>query len=186
HVGLDRSRSAGTRCRHDERFGTILLRQNHFPVVGALDGGHPGGDGQLVVVVADLLERLHARDRRRENTAVLQAVVHHVGGCLQLRGTGDSHSFSLFRDAAWVRRSSNNSEGEIGMLVIGMPSASSTAAAITAEVGMTPASPAPFIPRGLSADGVTVWSISSESGISVTKGMRKSMYDALSICPCSS
>ena len=67
-----------------------------------------------------------------------------------------------------------------------MPSASSIAAAMTADVGITPASPAPFIPRGLRPDGVTVWSISSESGISVTNGIRKSMYDALSIWPCSS
>jgi len=52
--------------------------------------------------------------------------------------------------------------------VIGIPSASSIAAANTAAPGITPASPAPLMPSGLSGDGVTMWSISIRSGTSLT------------------
>ena len=51
---------------------------------------------------------------------------------------------------------------------------------------MTPASPAPLMPSGLSGDGVSRWSISIRAGTSVTYGIRKSMNDALSSCPDSS
>ena len=54
------------------------------------------------------------------------------------------------------------------MAVIGKPSASSIAAAIAADAGMTPASPAPLMPRGFSGDGVSRWSISIFSGTSLT------------------
>ena len=40
------------------------------------------------------------------------------------------------------------------------PSASSMAEAITAETGITPASPAPLMPSGFSGDGVSRWSVS--------------------------
>src|SRR5215472_10899442 len=66
------------------------------------------------------------------------------------------------------RRSSNRSLGEIGIEVIGIPSASSIAAANTAALGITPASPAPLTPSGLSGDGVSRWSISIRSGTSLT------------------
>ena len=60
--------------------------------------------------------------------------------------------------ACWRRASS--SDGEIGIAVIGKPSASSMAAANTAADGITPASPAPLMPSGLSGDGVSRWSMS--------------------------
>ena len=41
------------------------------------------------------------------------------------------------------------------MALIRNPIASSTADAITAETGMTPASPAPLMPNGFSGDGVS-------------------------------
>ena len=44
--------------------------------------------------------------------------------------------------------------------MIGKPSASSIAEAITAADGITPASPAPLMPSGFSGDGVSRWSIS--------------------------
>ena len=66
-----------------------------------------------------------------------------------------------------------------------MPSASSMAEAMAAEPGMTPASPAPLTPSGLSGDGVSRWSISMV-GTSLAYGIRKSMYDALSSWPDSS
>ena len=65
------------------------------------------------------------------------------------------------REAA---RSSNRSLGEIGIDVIGMPSASSIAAANTAAPGITPASPAPLMPSGFSGEGVSRWSISMLAG----------------------
>ena len=43
----------------------------------------------------------------------------------------------------------------MGMASIRKPMASSTAAAMTADTGMTPASPAPLIPSGFSGDGVS-------------------------------
>lgn len=49
-----------------------------------------------------------------------------------------------------------------------MPVASSTAAASTADTGITPASPAPLMPSGFSGDGVCWWSSSSRLGSSVT------------------
>ena len=69
--------------------------------------------------------------------------------------------------------------------MIGMPSASSIAAAITAETGMTPASPAPLMPSGLSGRGVSRCAVSIR-GTSVAYGIRKSMNEALSSWPCSS
>src|SRR6185437_16422012 len=62
-------------------------------------------------------------------------------------------------------RNSNRSEGEIGIVVIGKPSASEIAEAKTAAPGITPASPAPLMPSGLSGDGVSRWSISIPSEI---------------------
>src|SRR5437879_5185015 len=62
--------------------------------------------------------------------------------------------------------SSYSFSGESGISLIGTPRASSMAAAITAPTGITPASPAPFTPSGLSGDGVSKWSISI-GGISV-------------------
>ena len=50
------------------------------------------------------------------------------------------------------------------MAVIGKPSASSMAAANTAADGITPASPAPLMPSGLSGDGVSRWSMSIDVG----------------------
>ncbi len=50
------------------------------------------------------------------------------------------------------------------MAVIGKPSASEIAAANTAADGITPASPAPLMPSGLSGDGVSRWSISIDVG----------------------
>ena len=49
-----------------------------------------------------------------------------------------------------ARRSSQSSTGEIGIDVIGKPSASSMAEAMTADTGMQPASPAPLMPSGFS------------------------------------
>ena len=62
--------------------------------------------------------------------------------------------------SAWRRRSSQRSLGEIGIRVIGKPSASSMADAMTADTGMQPASPAPLMPKGFSGDGVSRWSAS--------------------------
>ena len=63
-------------------------------------------------------------------------------------------------DSAGGPRSSNSSDGEIGIARIGNPSASSIAEAKTAADGMTPASPAPLSPSGFSGDGVSRWSMS--------------------------
>ena len=52
-----------------------------------------------------------------------------------------------------ARRSAYSSDGEIGIAVIGKPSASEMAAANTAADGITPASPAPLMPSGFSGDG---------------------------------
>ena len=51
--------------------------------------------------------------------------------------------------------------GEIGIRVMGTPSASSTAEANSAMPGITPASPAPLMPSGFSGEGVCRWSIST-------------------------
>ena len=72
------------------------------------------------------------------------------------------------------------------MAAMGSRSASSIAAANTAADGMTPASPAPLMPSGLSGDGVSRWSMSIEVGTSVTYGMRKSMNEAFRSWPASS
>ena len=55
----------------------------------------------------------------------------------------------------------------MGIDMIGKPSASSMAAAKTAAEGITPASPAPLMPSGLSGDGVSRWSMSMVAGTSV-------------------
>ena len=70
--------------------------------------------------------------------------------------------------AWWWRRRWCSSDGEIGIEVMGKPSASSIAEAKTAAEGMTPASPAPLSPSGLSGDGVSRWSISIFFGTSLT------------------
>ena len=74
----------------------------------------------------------------------------------------------IFMGCSCDWRRGNSSDGEIGMAVMGKPSASSIAAANTAADGITPASPAPLMPSGLSGDGVSRWSMSMPSGISVT------------------
>ena len=84
--------------------------------------------------------------------------------------------------SAGFRPSSHSSDGEIGMRVIGKPSASEIAEANSAADGITPASPAPLIPSGFRGDGVSRWSVSI-TGTSEAYGIRKSMYDALSSCP---
>ena len=87
--------------------------------------------------------------------------------------------------AAWRRRSSHSSDGEIGIRSIRKPSASSMAEAITAWPGITPASPTPLTPNGFSGDGDVRWSVSTV-GTSDAYGIRKSMKDALSSWPDSS
>ena len=72
--------------------------------------------------------------------ALLDRVGQHVGA-------GDLHQE---RSCRRVKRS----EGEIGIAVIAKPSASEIADANTAADGITPASPAPLMPSGLSGDGV--------------------------------
>src|SRR5438067_813354 len=54
--------------------------------------------------------------------------------------------------------------GESGMFRITMPCprASSTAEAVTAATGITPASPAPLMPRGFSGERDSRWSISMD------------------------
>ncbi|MFC6935369.1 hypothetical protein ACFQHO_37055 [Actinomadura yumaensis] len=81
-----------------------------------------------------------------------------------------------------MRRRWKRASGLRGIASIPMPSASSTADAITADTGITPASPAPLMPSGLSGDGVSRWSIST-AGTSVAYGIRKSMNEALRSWP---
>ena len=64
-------------------------------------------------------------------------------------------SVSGTRPAACSAYNSKSRLGLIGIASIRNPIASSTADAITADTGMTPASPAPLMPSGFSGDGVS-------------------------------
>jgi hypothetical protein len=59
------------------------------------------------------------------------------------------------RPAANSFRRPNRMLGLSGIASIRKPSASSTAEAITADTGITPASPAPLMPNGFSGEGVS-------------------------------
>src|SRR5690625_2275923 len=201
HAHLDRARPPGTGGHHPQRARFHLVQQLHPPVIDALNGCHTGAQRHFVGVFAGLFQALAPRDGVHQDGRVIERSPQLLRGGLQCGLASDLHavSFSLVSDHGRAvmpgmvfvrgsspsapRRSSYNSLGEIGMLVIGIPSASSIAAAIAADVGITPASPAPLIPRGFSGECVSRWPTSIRVGSSETYGIRKSIYEALANCP---
>src|SRR5579862_7455309 len=141
-----------------ERVWPIQLGQGDLSGVGPLDRGHPRRDRHRVGVLAGCLQPFAAGNRPDEYRWVVQRLPDPVDGRVQGGFAADLHEGVSLACWHW-RRSSNSSDGEIGIDVIGKPSASSMAEANTAALGMTPASPAPLIPSGFSGDGVSRWSI---------------------------
>src|SRR5690606_23814514 len=130
------------------------------------------GDGHGVGVLAGRLEPLTAGDGADQDGGVEQRVPRLLDGRGQDVLAGELHRVSSAVASAGTsacsRRRAKSSDGEIGIALMGKPSASSMAAANTAADGITPASPAPLMPSGLSGDGVSRWSISMDVGTSVT------------------
>src|SRR5699024_5566665 len=150
--------------------------QLYVSLFGALEGGHACRHGQLVVVLPRRLQSFASGDGPGEDIGVQQCVPDVLGRGREVGGSGELHlevlSASWLRPVPgaprWVSRRAYSSEGDIGMAVMGKPSASSMADASAAETGITPASPAPLSPNGFIVEGVSWWSISIPSGTSVT------------------
>ena len=122
--------------------GVLRVAERDLAVVGALDRGDPGRDRHRVVVGTELGEALAAGEAPREHGRVVEGVPHLLRVGRESGGSGDLHAVGSFDDvrdvrdvrcrdgispSAWRRRSSQSSLGEIGIRVIGKPSASSMA-----------------------------------------------------------